>query len=164
MNSQEQELFSSIYSPLEQLEELAINLRCTDGSIKCNLVAGQLMNMIGLLRDGLISIGVETIVDSDDWKSQANICFDSEKHRSTIPIKDIPEMVKPRTMGFMYRDDDGEKQLHPAKVYTEVRKIVIDNPDKALTRWKKHSSGHKVGGSTLEKKSKKVHRKGNSKR
>ena len=159
LNSQEQELFSSIYSPLEQLEELASNLRCTDGSIKCNLVAGQLMNMIGALRDGLMAMGLETIVESDDWKGQRDIEFNAEKHRFTILTENTPEMVKPRTMGFTYRDDDGNEQYHSAKVYTEIRKTESRNPEKSATRKRNQVSSHKTKS---ERKEKKKPRKGKS--
>lgn len=143
INSQEQELFSSIYNPMEQLEELASNLRCTEGSIECNLVAGQLMNMIELLRDGLSSMGVETIVDSDEWKRQMDITYDAEKHRFTILMENIPEMVKPRTMGFLYRDDDGNEQFYPAKVYTEIRKAQPKNLEKSAIKRKKQFTTQK---------------------
>ena len=36
------------------------------------------MNMIGALRDGLKAMGLETIVESDDWKGQRDIEFNAE--------------------------------------------------------------------------------------
>ena len=53
INSQGQDLFSSIYIPVEHLEEIAVNLRESKGSINCSLVGKQLTEMIAELREGL---------------------------------------------------------------------------------------------------------------
>lgn len=111
------ELFSSIYLPLEQLENLAVNLRLSDGDIKCSLVAGQMIQAISALREGLTAMGLETADEIEKWERQSYIEYDAEKHRMSSPVINSDERVKLQTLGYSYVDDDGNKKVRAAEVY-----------------------------------------------
>jgi len=145
MNSEGQEVFSSLYSPIEQLEELAINLKCSEGNIRCDLVASQLMNMLVKLRNGLNSLGVNTVVDTDEWDSQRMISFNSELHRLAVPMRSAPDKVRAKTMGFVYLNDEGQEEKFQAKVYTKVRRNGPNTGNEHHKKSKRHV--RKVGRS-----------------
>ena len=111
------ELFSSIYLPLEQLENLAVNLRLSDGDIQCSLVAGQMIQAISALREGLTAMGLETADDIEKWERQSYIDYDAEKHRMSSLNINPGERVKLQTLGYSYVDDDGNKKVRAAEVY-----------------------------------------------
>lgn len=120
LRSHSQELFSSVYLPMEQLEELAINLKLTNGEIKANLVASHLIDIILSLRDGLESLDLLPIADSDDWKYQNKIPFDPNMHHITMDNDYMPDTVRLRSLGFRYQDDDGEWQQYNAQASIEI--------------------------------------------
>lgn len=120
LRSHSQELFSSVYLPMEQLEELAINLKLTNGEIKANLVASHLIDIILSLRDGLESLDLLPIADSDDWKYQNKIPFDPNTHHITMNNDCMPDTIRLRSLGFRYQDDDGEWRQYNAQASIEI--------------------------------------------
>lgn len=117
LNRYSAELFSSIYCPLEQLENLAVSLRLSDGEIKCSLVAGQMIQAISALREGLSAMGLETADEIENWQRQSFIEYDAEKHRMSSPVVNSEERVKLQTLGYVYTDDDGNRKVRAAEVY-----------------------------------------------
>lgn len=117
LNRFSSDLFSSIYLPLEQLENLAVNLRLSDGEIKCSLVAGQMIQAISSLREGLAAMGLETADEIDNWQRQSFIEYDMEKHRMSSPVVNQEEKVKLQTLGYAYVDDEGNRKVRAAEVY-----------------------------------------------
>lgn len=120
LRSHSQELFSSVYLPMEQLEELAINLKLTKGEIKASLVASHLIDIVLFLREGFEALDLLTIVDTDDWKYQNKIEFDPDTHRVTMDNDCAPDIVRLRSLGFRYQDDDGEWQQYNAQASVEI--------------------------------------------
>lgn len=120
LRSQGQELFSSVYLPMEQLEELAINLKLTNGDIKSSLVAAHLIDIVLSLREGFETLDLQPVADVDDWKYQNKIVFDPCIHRVTTDSNGTPDVVQLRSLGFRYQDDDGEWQQYNAQASVEV--------------------------------------------
>lgn len=117
LNRFESDLFSSIYLPLEQLENLAVNLRLSDGEIKCSLVAGQMIQALASLREGLSTMGLKTADEIENWQQQSLIEYDVEKHRMSSPVINPEDKVKLQTLGYAYIDDDGNRKIRAAEVY-----------------------------------------------
>lgn len=117
INRHSQELFSALYQPLEQLEELAVNLRLSDGEIKCSLVAGHVINALADLRERLSALGLDTADEIAAWKRQSFVEYDPEKHRMPSTIGSAGEQVKLQTLGFAYTDDEGNNKIRAAEVY-----------------------------------------------
>lgn len=111
------DLFSSIYFPLEQLENLAVNLRLSDGEIKCSLVAGQMIQALASLREGLSAMGLDTADEIENWQRQSLIKYDVEKHRMSSPVISPEDKVKLQTLGYAYIDDEGNRKIRAAEVY-----------------------------------------------
>ena len=157
LRSRSQELFSSVYLPMEQLEELAINLKLTKGEIKASLVASHLIDIVLSLRDGFEALDLLPIADTDDWKYQNNIEFDPNTHRVTMDNDCAPDAVRLRSLGFRYQDDDGEWQQYNAQASVEIelpeseKKVrkgypKYEQPGKkknGANGQNKHHSGHK---------------------
>lgn len=158
LRSHSQELFSSVYLPMEQLEELAINLKLTKGEIKASLVASHLIDIVLSLRDGFEALDLLPIADTDDWKYQNKIEFDPDTHRVTMDNDCAPETVRLRSLGFRYQDDDGEWQQYNAQASIE---IDLPEPEKKVRKGypKYEQPGKKKSGApvhyTVSKKSKK---------
>ena len=125
LRSQGQELFSSVYLPMEQLEELAINLKLTNGDIKASLVAAHMIDIIISLREGFESLDLHPTVEMDDWKYQNKLAFDPNAHRVTADCDVASADIRLRSMGFRYQDDDGEWQQYNAQASME-----FDSPKK----------------------------------
>lgn len=123
VNSQSQELFSATYNPVNKLEELATNLRQTEGTIRSGLVAGQLIDLISELREGMQTLGVAPAVDIDQWAKNQSIPYNQEVHK--IMANRMPDngQVKARTMGFEYENDDGVQKIFPAEVYDPAKEV-----------------------------------------
>lgn len=117
INRHSQELFSSLYAPLEELEELAVNLRLSDGKIDCSLVAGHVINALSSLREGLCAMGLETAEEIELWQKQSLIDYNPEKHRMTSVVENVNEKVKLQTLGYSYIDDEGNTKVRAAEVY-----------------------------------------------
>lgn len=117
LNRFSSDLFSSIYLPLEQLENLAVNLRLSDGEIKCSLVAGQMIQALASLREGLSAMGLDTADEIENWQCQSLIEYDVEKHRMSSPVISHEDKVKLQTLGYAYIDDEGNRKIRAAEVY-----------------------------------------------
>lgn len=117
INRHSQELFSALYQPLEQLEQLAVNLRLSDGEIKCSLVAGHVVNALAELRENLSALGLDTADEVATWRRQSFVDYDPEKHRMPSMIGSAGEQVKLQTLGFTYTDDEGNNKIRAAEVY-----------------------------------------------
>ena len=143
-----QELFSSVYLPMEQLEELAINLKLTKGEIKASLVASHLIDIVLSLREGFEALELLPAADTDDWKYQNRIEFDPRTHRVTTDNDCAPDKVRLRSLGFRYQDDDGEWQQYNAQASVEVD---IPEPEKKVRKgYPKHEQpGKKKNGATV---------------
>ena len=134
LNSQSQELFSSMYIPLEHLEELAINLSVTSGQIDAALVGNQLRDGVADLRGALEIFGVKPVVDIDNWKNLENIEFDSTHHTLVEKSADLPNKVLGKTLGFSYIDDEGNAKERLARVFAPDAKIIAsETPPKKAT-------------------------------
>lgn len=122
LNAQSQELFANIYKPVEELEGLAVDLRYS-AEVDSKLVADKLMEYLVLLRKNLINIGIEPILDENEWCRQEPMVYDAQRHRM-MAAKGKKGKVKARTMGFSYYDDEGVLQSRVALVHnTETKKI-----------------------------------------
>lgn len=117
LSCQSQELFSSMYVPLEHLEELAINLSITSGQIDASLVGKQLRDELAELRGSLEIFDLKAVADIDDWKDLKDVPFDSKHHKLTIDLKNPPNTVTIKSLGFSYTDDEGVQKERPAQVF-----------------------------------------------
>ena len=129
VRSQSQEIFSNLYSPMQDLEDLTASIKDTQKEIDCNLVAGKLFTVVEELRSGLTALGVDTVEDFDSWRKRSLVSYDSQKHKAFLmnDNDDISE-VKIRTLGFIYRDDDDVENRVLAEVC--IDEIKPDNPIK----------------------------------
>jgi len=158
LRSHSQELFSSVYLPMEQLEELAINLKLTKGEIKASLVASHLIDIVLSLREGFEALDLLPIADTDDWQYQNKIEFDPDTHRVTMDNDCAPDTIRLRSLGFRYQDDDGEWQQYNAQASVEVD---LPEPEKKVRKGypKYEQPGKKKSGApvhyTVSKKIKK---------
>lgn len=119
VDRQGQELFTDIYQPVERLEELAVNVKLSSGEISNKLLAGKLMEELVRLRKNLIDLGVEPLVEPDDWQQQNLLTYDVKQHQFAVPKEKKPAKVWARTMGFSYYNSDKELQNREAFVYCE---------------------------------------------
>lgn len=129
INRYSQELFSALYMPLEQLEQLAVNLRLSDGEIKCRLVARHVIDALSALRENLSALGLDPADEVETWKQQSFVEYDPEKHRMPSMIGTAGEQVKLQTLGFSYTDDEGNHKIRAAEVY--IPAPVEEQPVKA---------------------------------
>ncbi len=111
-----QELFSAIYQPIENLEDLAINLRINKDFIPWDKVGTHLAEILVSLREGLENVGLYSLAKPEDWQSQNSIPFSKKCHVRPMS-KDI-ERVRLSTMGFRYQNEDGKEVRQLARVYT----------------------------------------------
>lgn len=133
IRSQGQEVFSSLYRPVEQLEELVVSLSGTRGEVKAGLVSSSLKSIVTELREGLETLDVQPLTDIDDWKLQNEIEFDSRIHSLTAAVNGKPCRVSLNSMGFQYCDEEGEQKQYNAKV---------SPVDKKIRRTQAHESRH----------------------
>ena len=94
-----------------------MNLRLSDGEIKCSLVAGQMIQALASLREGLSTMGLKTADEIENWQQQSLIEYDVEKHRMSSPVINPEDKVKLQTLGYAYIDDDGNRKIRAAEVY-----------------------------------------------
>ncbi len=158
LNRYRQDLFSSVYLPIEQLEELAVNLRLSDGKIKCSLVADHVISALASLREGLAAMGLETADDIETWQRQSLIVYDPEKHRMTSAVSDVNEKVKLQTLGYSYTDDEGNQKVRAAEVYIPAPLMNTTNNEMKQSSGSQRNhaeSGnnrHPQGGHNMKKK------------
>ena len=160
LNTSERKLrsHSSVYLPMEQLEELAINLKLTKGEIKASLVASHLIDIVLSLREGFEALELLPIADTDDWKYQNKIEFDPDTHHVMMDNDCTPDTVRLRSLGFRYQDDDGEWQQYNAQASVEIN--LPESEKKVRKGYPKYEQpGKKKSGApvhyTVSKKSKK---------
>ena len=161
------DLFSSIYLPLEQLENLAVNLRLSDGEIKCSLVAGQMIQALASLREGLSAIGLDTADEIENWQRQSLIEYDVEKHRMSSPIISPEDKVKLQTLGYAYIDDEGNRKIRAAEVYIPAPVAEINYKDTTNSFVDQKTIGFrkgKFGEKNYQKKEKHVRTEQNNKK
>ena len=129
VKSQSQEVFSNLYSPMQNLEDLTASIKDTKKEIDCNLVAGRLFTVVEEFRSGLTSLGVDTVEDIESWRRRVKVSYDPQKHKAFL-MNDSDEIseVKIRTLGFLYHDDDDEENKVLAEVC--IDEISPDNPVK----------------------------------
>lgn len=120
LRCQSQELFSSLYIPLEHLEELAINMSITSGQIDATLVGRQLRDQIADLRAALEVFDVNAVADIEDWKNLKDVVFDPEHHKLGMNAKNPPSKVMFKSLGFSYTDDEGIPKERPAQVFKKI--------------------------------------------
>ncbi len=120
LRSQSQELFSSLYTPLEQLEELAINLSITPDQVDAQLIGKQLRDQIAELRGALETFGVEPIADIDDWKNLKDVHFNPKHHKFSVESTKDTHRVMYKSLGFAYKDDEGIQKERPAVVFKKI--------------------------------------------
>jgi len=121
IDAQSQNLFSVIYKPVEELEELAVDLKNTSRNISCGLIAAKMQEILGDLRSGLTAVNVDPVEDYRKWKNQSFVDFDAEKHKTLLRLDEKERKVKLKTMGFKYIDEDGDQQKLAANVYVEEK-------------------------------------------
>lgn len=161
------DLFSSIYLPLEQLENLAVNLRLSDGEIKCSLVAGQMIQALASLREGLSAIGLDTADEIENWQRQSLIEYDVEKHRMSSPMISPEDKVKLQTLGYAYIDDEGNRKIRAAEVYIPAPVDEINYKDSTNSFVNQKTNGFrkgKFGEKNYQKKEKYVRTEQNNKK
>lgn len=117
---QAKEVFANIYEPEEKLEELVTNLATFTGEINPNIVRQQLLFIAKDFRKGFEELGVRVLAGDVKWESNQSVRFNSDMH--AMPMNGRPksgDYVKLRTLGFFYKDEDGNCIKHLAKVYCE---------------------------------------------
>lgn len=144
INRHSQELFSALYLPLEQLEQLAVNLRLSDGEIKCSLVARHVIDALSVLRENLAALGLDTADNVEAWRHQSFVEYDPEKHKIPSMIGTSGKQIKLQTLGFSYTDDEGNTKIRAAEVYipapVEEPPVKVTGGKKAEQNQKKHVS------------------------
>ncbi len=123
VDRQGQELFADIYEPVEKLEELAVNVKLSSRGISNEIIASKLMAELVLLRNNLIDLGVEPLVEPSDWQQQNLLNYDVQNHQFAVPQDKKPAKVLARTMGFSYYNSDKELQNREAFVYCEKPEV-----------------------------------------
>ena len=102
------EIYGAISKQIESLELLASNFDCGGDPIAPKLVASNLKKRLAELRSGLEELGVYPLEDVDAWITQKKIKFNPERH--TINVTTPPQTVYLRTLGFAYKNSDGETE------------------------------------------------------
>ena len=127
VKSQSQEIFSSLYVPMQDLENLTASIKDTKKEIDCNLIAGKLFTVVEAFRTGLTALGVDTVEDFDLWRRRSRVSYDPQRHKVflTDNLDNISE-VKIRTLGFSYRDEDDTENQVLAEVC--IDEITPDEP------------------------------------
>ena len=129
LRCQSQDIFSAMYTPVERLEELAINLSVTTEKVDSKLVGKQLRDEIAELRGSLEIFDVKAVADIDDWKDLKDVPFDSKHHKLTVDLKNPPNTVTIKSLGFSYTDDEGVQKERPAQVFRRKKIARRGQPD-----------------------------------
>lgn len=145
LRSQSQELFSSLYNPLERLEELAINLSITSGHIESALVGKQICDQLAELRGALETFNISPVGDIEDWKSLKGVPFEPAHHQLSVDVKKFPERVRLKSLGFSYVDDEGIQKERKAQVF------FFNTPNPEPSHSQKKSSHGKSRSATRKK-------------
>lgn len=120
LQGQAKEVYANVYEPEEKLEELVTNLATFAGEIALNTVRQQLLPIVKDFRKGFERLGVNVLTGRTKWENNESVRFNPEKH--TMPSNGRPHKgddVKLNTLGFFYKDEDGNPKKHLAKIYWE---------------------------------------------
>lgn len=160
LRCQSQDVFSSMYIPLETLEGLAIDLSFTSGQIEAKLVGKQLREVVAELRDALgTTCGVIPVADIEGWKKLEKVPFDAAHHKFGKKIKQTPREVLVKNLGFSYIDDEGNQKEYPAQVITVPSTLSGEYSHRTHTK-KQSRRGKHLPRTTMTNKSKKIIRNG----
>lgn len=132
LQGQAKEVYANVYEPEEKLEELVTNLATFAGEIAPNTVRQQLLPIVKDFRKGFEQLGIRRLAGNDKWANRLSIKFNSGMH--AMPMNGRPKSgddVKLSTMGFSYKDEDGNYIKHLAKVYLENNAEKKNNSPKS---------------------------------
>lgn len=108
------EIFRSLYKSIESLEILATNYASSKNQLPHDVMKKNLMASVTHLRISMENLEVYPVESADTWTFQTDIDYNAETHECNRI--NVGDKVKLRTMGFKYRDSDGEWHVIPAKV------------------------------------------------
>lgn len=129
---QAKEVYANVYEPEEKLEELVTNLATFAGEIAPNTVRQQLLPIVKDFRKGFERLGVNVLTGGTKWENNESVRFNPEKH--TMPSNGRPHKgddVKLNTLGFFYKDEEGNPKKHLAKIYLENKVEKKNNSQKS---------------------------------
>ena len=132
LQGQAKEVYANVYEPEEKLEELVTNLATFSGEIAPNTVRQQLLPIVKDFRKGFERLGVNVLTGGTKWENNESVRFNPEKH--TMPSNGRPHKgddVKLNTLGFFYKDEDGNPKKHLAKIYWENKVEKKNNSQKS---------------------------------
>lgn len=132
LQGQAKEVYANVYEPEEKLEELVTNLATFAGEIAPNTVRQQLLPIVKEFRKGFERLGVNGLFENVKWANELSVKFNSEMH--LMPMNGRPKSgddVKLSTMGFSYKDEDGNYIKHLAKIYLENKTEKKNNSQKS---------------------------------
>ncbi len=132
LQGQAKEVYANVYEPEEKLEELVTNLATFSGEIAPNTVRQQLLPIVKDFRKGFERLGISRLAGNDKWANRLSIKFNSGMH--AMPMNGRPKSgddVKLSTMGFSYKDEDGNYIKHLAKIYLENKVEKKNNSQKS---------------------------------
>lgn len=132
LQGQAKEVYANVYEPEEKLEELVTNLATFAGEIAPNTVRQQLLPIVKDFRKGFERLGVNVLTGRTKWENNESVRFNPEKH--TMPSNGRPHKgddVKLNTLGFFYKDEDGNPKKHLAKIYWENKAVRKYNSPKS---------------------------------
>ncbi len=132
LQGQAKEVYANVYEPEEKLEELVTNLATFSGEIAPNTVRQQLLPIVKDFRKGFERLGISRLAGNDKWANRLSIKFNSGMH--AMPMNGRPKSgddVKLSTMGFFYKDEEGNPKKHLAKIYWENKVEKKNNSQKS---------------------------------
>lgn len=132
LQGQAKEVYANVYEPEEKLEELVTNLATFSGEIAPNTVRQQLLPIVKDFRKGFERLGVNVLTGGTKWENNESVRFNPEKH--TMPSNGRPHKgddVKLNTLGFFYKDEEGNPKKHLAKIYLENKVEKKNNSQKS---------------------------------
>lgn len=150
---QAKEVYANVYEPEEKLEELVTNLATFAGEIAPNTVRQQLLPIVKDFRNGFERLGVNVLTGGTKWENNESVRFNPEKH--TMPSNGRPHKgddVKLNTLGFFYKDEDGNPKKHLAKIYWENKVEKKNNSQKSVKQ--QYSNANNTGKGKKSAKSK----------
>ncbi len=155
LQGQAKEVYANVYEPEEKLEELVTNLATFSGEIAPNTVRQQLLPIVKDFRKGFERLGVNGLFENAKWANELGVKFNSEMHAMPMNGRPMPgDDVKLSTMGFSYKDEDGNPKKHLAKIYWENKVEKKNNSQKSVKQ--QCSNANNAG---KEKKSSNMNRK-----
>lgn len=141
LREQSQELFAATYEAIEELEEIAVDYKNMGKNVASQVIGVQITNPIISLRQGLENMGIAPLTDIEAWSQQNSLSFNPEIHIRPIDEKENIEKVQLRTMGFQYKNEDGEIKQRKAIVAAEKEIIKRSGYPKYSKPGRKVSKG-----------------------